>query len=140
MGPFGFLKNNIYVRHGSDLIKSQWKVVKVLSKVSKRPTCERGQKMWFKEIMELEENAICLCAMQWDTIFAALQPIFLETRNPCGKVMERSGLRFPNIMFGSGLKSPHKKSFFFADYAQRHASWWIRDLWAKAISLILAYL
>ena len=44
---------------------------------------------------------------------AALQPIFLETRNPCGKVMERSGLRFPNIMFGSGLKSPRKKKFFF---------------------------
>ena len=41
-------------------------------------------------------------------------PIFLEIRNPWGKVMERSGLTF---LFGSGLKSPRTKKFFFADFA-----------------------
>ena len=43
MGPFGFVKNNIYLRHGFDLIKSQWKVVKVLSKMSK--SVKEGEKM-----------------------------------------------------------------------------------------------
>ena len=43
--------------------------------------------------------------------------IFLEIRNPWGKVMERSGLRFKHFMFKSGLKSPRKKKLFFADFA-----------------------
>ena len=44
-------------------------------------------------------------------------PIFIEIRNPWGKVMERSGLTFEHF-FGSGLKSP--RNFFlvvFADFA-----------------------
>ena len=41
-------------------------------------------------------------------------PIFLEIQNPWGKVMERSG---PTFLFGSGLKSPRKKKFFFAGFA-----------------------
>ena len=44
-------------------------------------------------------------------------PIFLEIRNPWGKVMERSGLRFEIFLFGSGLKLPNKKKVFFADFA-----------------------
>ena len=38
------------------------------------------------------------------------------------------------FLFGSGLKSPRKK------HGGNHASRWIRDLWSKGISLILAYL
>ena len=40
-------------------------------------------------------------------------PIVLEIRNPWGKVMERSGLTLQQFWFGSGLKSPRKKKFFF---------------------------
>ena len=29
MGPFGFVKDNIYLGHGFDLINSQWRVVKL---------------------------------------------------------------------------------------------------------------
>ena len=43
-------------------------------------------------------------------------PIFLEIRNPWGKVIERSGLRF-EFFFWNGLKLPRKKKFFFADFA-----------------------
>ena len=44
-------------------------------------------------------------------------PKYLEIRNPWGKVMERSGLRFEHL-FGSGSKSPRKKKEgFFADFA-----------------------
>jgi hypothetical protein len=39
-------------------------------------------------------------------------PIFLEIRNPWGKVMERSGLTFEHF-FENGLKPQH----FFADFA-----------------------
>ena len=49
------------------------------------------------------------------------------------------------FLFGSGLKSPRKKKFFFCwfcltKHGGNHASRWIRDLWSKGISLILAYL
>ena len=74
-------------------------------------------------------------------------PIFLEIRNPWWKVMERSGLRFKRFWFGSGLKSPGKKKLFFfvcwfclTKHGGNHASRWIRDLWSKGVSQILAYL
>ena len=49
------------------------------------------------------------------------------------------------FLFGSGLKSLRKKSYFFGwfcltKHGGNHASRWIRDLWSKGISLILAYL
>ena len=72
-------------------------------------------------------------------------PIFLEIWNPWGKVMERSGLRFEHFWFVSSLKSLCKKKFFLwlfslTKHGGNHASRWIRDLWSKGISLILAYL
>ena len=42
-------------------------------------------------------------------------PNFLEIRNPWGKVLEGSGLRFKHFCFGSGLKLPRKKKYDFAD-------------------------
>ena len=39
-------------------------------------------------------------------------PIFLEIRNPWGKVMERSGLRYEHFLFENCLKSPRKTKFF----------------------------
>ena len=45
-------------------------------------------------------------------------PIFLEIRNPWGKVMERSGLRIEIFLFVKCLKSPRKKKFLVvADFA-----------------------
>ena len=45
-------------------------------------------------------------------------PIFLEIRNPWGKVMERSGLRLEFFVFGSGLKSPPKEKIVFCWFCQ----------------------
>ena len=42
---------------------------------------------------------------------------FLEIRNPWGKVMERSDLRYENFLLIKGIKSPRKKVFFLANFA-----------------------
>ena len=51
------------------------------------------------------------------------------------------------FLFGSGLKLPRKLLLFIffgwfclTKHGGNHASRWIRDLWSKGISLILAYL
>ena len=49
------------------------------------------------------------------------------------------------FLLGSGLKSQCKKKFVFCwfcltKHGWNHASKWIRDLWSKGITLILAYL
>ena len=72
-------------------------------------------------------------------------PIFLEIRNPWGKVMERSGLTFEHFCLEVVYNRRAKKSLFFCwfcltKHGGNHASRWIRDLWSKGISLILAYL
>ena len=71
--------------------------------------------------------------------------IFLEIWNSWGKVMKRSGLRFEHFLFGNGLKLPRKKKFVFCwccltKHGGNNTSRWIRDLWSKGVSLILAYL
>ena len=55
-----------------------------------------------------------------------------------GKKWSQNGIS----LLGSGLKSPHKKNLFFLQIARggNHASQWIRDLWLKGKSLILACL
>ena len=69
-------------------------------------------------------------------------PIFLEIRNPWGEVMARSGIRLEN--FSLEVVFNRQKKFFFGWFGLRkqggnHASQWIRDLWSKGLSLILAY-
>ena len=47
------------------------------------------------------------------------------------------------FLLGSGLKSAKKKFFCwfcFTNHGGNHPSRWIRDLWSKGLSLILAYL
>ena len=48
------------------------------------------------------------------------------------------------FLFGSGLKLPRNYFFFcwfcLTKQGGNHASRWIRDLWSKGVSLILAYL
>ena len=146
--------------------------------------------------------SICLCSLlryRWNVFLPPLPevgcPIFLEIRNPWGKVMERSGLRLEHFWCGSGLKLLRQKKFvFLVDFAlqnmvettlpngletsgqrayrkfwhisrrfwvfaflvsfsvfkkirflgflcppRNHTSRWIRDLWSKGVSLILAY-
>ena len=72
-------------------------------------------------------------------------PIFLGIRNSWGKVMERSGLRFEYFYLEVVLNRRAKKFFFFCwfyltKHGRNHTSQWIKDLWSKGISLILAYL
>ena len=43
-------------------------------------------------------------------------PIFLEIRNPWGKVIERSGLGYEHFLFENCLKSPRKKKVFFLHF------------------------
>ena len=66
-------------------------------------------------------------------------PIFLEIRNPWGKVIERSGLRFEHFCLKIVKNRRAKKSFFcwfcLTKHGGNHASRWIRDLWSKGISL-----
>ena len=47
-------------------------------------------------------------------------PIFLEIRNPWGKVMERSGLAFEHFFWKWSKIAAQKKVFFFADFALVH--------------------
>ena len=44
-------------------------------------------------------------------------PIFLEIRNPLGKVIERSGLRLEHFCLEVVLNRQKKKKFFLADFA-----------------------
>ena len=58
--------------------------------------------------------------------------------------MERSGLRFEHFCLEVVKNRETKKMFFFGwicltKQGGNHASLWIRDLWSKSISLILAY-
>ena len=71
-------------------------------------------------------------------------PIFLEIRHPWGKIMERSGVSFEHFVGKLSKIAAQKKSFFcwfcLTKHGGNHASRWIRDLWSKGVSLILAYL
>ena len=72
-------------------------------------------------------------------------PKFLEIRNPRGKVMERSGLRFDNFCLVLSKIAAHKKFFcccwfYLTKHGRNHTSRRIKDLWSKSVSLILAYL
>ena len=71
-------------------------------------------------------------------------PIFLEIQNPWGKVMERSGLRFEFFVWKWSKIVKQNEIVFLADFCLTKqggnpASRWIRDLWSKGLSLILAY-
>ena len=72
-------------------------------------------------------------------------PIFLEIRNPRGKVIERKGLTFKHFFFFKFSKITAQFFFllfwfYLTKHGGNHASRWIRDLWSKGVSLILAYL
>ena len=58
-------------------------------------------------------------------------PIFLEIRNPWGKVMERSGLRLEHFVWKWSKIAAQKKFFFgwfcLAKHGGNHTSQWIRD-------------
>ena len=71
--------------------------------------------------------------------------IFLEVWYPWGKVMERNGLRFENLVWKwSKIAKQNKKVFFLADLPTKqggnHASRWIRDLWFWHISRLFDFL
>ena len=71
-------------------------------------------------------------------------PIFLEIRNPWRKVIKRSGFKFKHVCLEVVKNLQTKKKCFFGwfcltKHGGTHASRWIRDLWSKGVSLILAY-
>ena len=94
---------------------------------------------------------VCMCVnlftfeVPFKRIFAPLSevgcPIFLEIQNPLGKIMERSGLRFEHFSLEIFLNTPQKilAEFALQKLGGNHASQWIRDLWSKGVSLMLAY-
>ena len=63
---------------------------------------------------------------------------------PLGKNNVKKWSNLWIFLFGSGVKLPHNFFVFFAfcltKHGGNHASRWIRDLWLKGVSLILAYL
>ena len=71
-------------------------------------------------------------------------PIFWEIQNPLGKVLEISVLKFEHFCLEVVLNCHATKSFFcccwfcLTKHGGNHAFRWIRDLWSKGISLILA--
>ena len=95
---------------------------------------------------------VCLSLFMWYILRPILPPLpkvqypkFLEIRNPWGKVLERSGIRIENFVGMWSKIAAQKKVFFccwfcLTKHGGNHASRWIRDLWSKVISLILAYL
>ena len=94
--------------------------------------------------------SVCSLLRYRFTVFLPTLPevgceIFLDIRNPWWKVMERSGLTFEHFFWEVVLNCRAKKSFFFCwfcltKHGGNHTSQWIRDLWLKGVSLILAYL
>ena len=67
-------------------------------------------------------------------------PIFLKIRNPWGKEIKRSGLRFEHFCLEVVYNRQTKKMYFFCwFYLTNHSSRGIKDLWSKGVSLILAY-
>ena len=95
---------------------------------------------------------LCVCSLLRYRLNVFLPPLpevkcpkFVEIRNPWGKVMERSGLTFEHFCLKVVSNRRAKKKLVFCwfcltKHGQNHASRWIRDLWSKGISLILAYL
>ena len=65
-------------------------------------------------------------------------PKILEIQNHGREIMERSGLRFEQFLFTSGLKKMFGW-FCLTNHGGNQASWWIRDLWSKGVKLILVY-
>ena len=73
-----------------------------------------------------------------------MSKIFRDSE-PLGKSNGKKWSHIWTFLFGSGLKLPRKQKVFLCRFCLtkhggNHASRWIRDLWSKGISLILAYL
>ena len=102
-------------------------------------------------MLSISQNVrVSVCSLMRYRLNVFLPPLlkvgcskFLEIRNPWGKVMERSGLRFEH--FSLEVVQNRRDIFFFfrfcnTKHVENHAFRWMRDLWSKGISLILAYL
>ena len=143
------------------LVLERWR----RSNKSKQPNCLevfKASALWADAFYKSKCPSVCLCVclcvclsvcslLRYRlTVFLPLLtevgcPIFLEIRNPWGKKNGKNWSHIWTFLFGSGLKSPRKKKLFFCwffltKHGGNHPSRWIRDLWSKGISLILAYL
>ena len=97
---------------------------------------------------------VCVCLFTFEVPFNGLfaptsrsrmSNIFRDSES-LGKSNRKMWSQIWTFLFGSGLKSPRKKKFDFVcwfcltKHGGNHASRWIRDLWSKGVSLILAYI
>ena len=77
------------------------------------------------------------------TSLSRMSHIFRDSES-LGKSNGKKWSQIWTFLFKNCLKSPRKTSFFcwlcFTKHGGNHASRWIRDLWSKGVSLILAYL
>ena len=93
----------------------------------------------------------CVCVFTFEVPFKRLfaptsrsrmSNIFRDSES-LGKVMERSALRFEHFCLKIVKNRRAKKVFFLRILPTKdggnHAFRWIRDLWSKGVSLILAY-
>ena len=93
--------------------------------------------------------SVCLCVHFSGTVFAPtsqsrMSNIFRDSES-LGKTNGKKWSQIWTFLFENCRKLPRKKSFFFCRFCLtkqggNHASRWIRDLWSKGVSLILAYL
>ena len=72
-------------------------------------------------------------------------PIFFRDSESLGKSNGKKWSQIWRFLFGSGLKLPRQKNldfcwFCLTKHGGNHIFRWIRDLWWKGVSLILAYL
>ena len=95
---------------------------------------------------------LCVCLFTFEVLFNGLFAPTSQSRmsnifRDLESLGKSNGKKWSNIwtfLFGSGIKSQRKKKFFFCRFCLtkhggNHASRWIRDLWSKGVSLILAY-
>ena len=78
------------------------------------------------------------------TSWSRMSKTFKDTES-FGKSNKNRWFQIWQLLLIKGVKSPRKKKFvfgwfFLAKHGGNHPSWWIRDLWLKGVSLILAYL
>ena len=133
-------------------------IMQPLHKKILQPLIFKALALWADAFYKLKCPSVCgsvcpfvcsLLSYRLNVFFPPLHKvgcqIFLEIQNHWGKVMERSGLRSKFFVWKWSKIAAQKKSFFFCwfcltKHGGNHASQWIRDLWSKGVSLILAYL
>ena len=115
----------------------------------------KASALWANAFYKSKCPSVCLCVrvFTFEVPFKCLfAPISRSRMSNIFRDLEclgkSNGKKWSHIwtfLFESCLKSPRKKKVFFCwfcltKHGGNYASRWIRDLWSKGVSLILAYL